>query len=123
MPDIWPWIDRKFEEVNYYVTQLLSGHRYFSKYLHKMGKTASPYCLHEEGEIIDDSEYTVFQCVRWQSYRSELTSTIGMITAANNIGVMIASRKKWASVANYLERILRLKKRDFEAAKQVGVPA
>ena len=28
-----------------------------------------------------------------------------------------------ASVANYVERILRLKKRDLEAAEQVDVPA
>ena len=56
MPDIRPWIDRKFGEVNYYVTQLLSGHGYFIKYLHRMGKTPSPYYLYEEGEIIDDAE-------------------------------------------------------------------
>ena len=88
-----------------------------------MGKIASSYCLYEEEEIIDDAEHTVFECARWQTYRSELTSTIGTITAANIVGVMIVSRENWASVAIYVERILRLKKRDFEAAKHVGVPA
>ena len=79
---------------------------------HRMGKLASPY---EEGEIIDGAEHTAFECGRWQSYRSELTSTI--------VGIMIASRENWASVANYVERILILKKRDLEAAKHVGVLA
>ena len=65
---------------------------YFRKYMHRMGKTASPYFLYEEGEIIDDAEHTVFQCSGWQSYRFELTSAIGTITAANIVGVMIASR-------------------------------
>ena len=54
-------------EVNYYVTQLLSDHGYFNKYLHRMGKTVSPYCLYEVGEIIDDKEHTVSECARWQS--------------------------------------------------------
>ena len=60
-------------------------------------------------------------CTRWQSNRSELTSAIGTITAANIVGVMDASRENWASVANYLERILMLKKRDLEAAEHAGV--
>ena len=32
----------------------------FRIYLHRMGKTASPYCLYEEGKVIDDAEHTVF---------------------------------------------------------------
>ena len=91
-----------FEDFNYYVTQLLSGHGYFRKYLHKMVKTAFPYCLYEEGEIIDDAEYTV--------------------GVTNIVGVMIPSRENWTSVANYVERILMLKKRDLEAAEHVGMP-
>ena len=38
-------------------------------------------------------------------------SIIGTITAANIVGVMIANRKNWASVANYVQRILSQKKR------------
>ena len=50
-------------------------------------------------------------------------STIGTTTAVNIVGVMIAIRENWASEANYVERILRLKKRDLEAAERVDVPA
>ena len=54
MPDIKPRIGRKFGE-------MLSGHEYFRKYLHRIGKTATPYCRYEEGEVIDDAEHTVFE--------------------------------------------------------------
>ena len=47
---------------------------------------------------------------------------IETITAANTVGVTKASRDNQASVSNYLEGILRLKKRDLEAAEYVGVP-
>ena len=80
--------------MNSYVTQLLT------------------YCIYEDGEIISDAEHTVFVSARLQSYRSQLTSTIAMITAEN-----------WASVANYMGRILRLKKRDLDDAKHLGEPA
>ena len=87
-----------------------------------MGKT-SPYCLFEGGEIIDDAEHIVFECARWQSYRPELTSTIGTNSTANIVGVMIRTSENWTAVANYLERIPRLNKRDLEAAEHVGVLA
>ena len=45
---------RKFGEVNYFVIQVVLGHGYFRKYLHRMGKTTSPYCLYEEKEVIDE---------------------------------------------------------------------
>ena len=53
------------------------------------------------------TEHTVFECARWQNYRSELISTIGTTTAANIVFIMIASREigpQW---------ILRLKKSDL----------
>ena len=43
--------------------------------------------------------------------------------ADNIVGVMIVSTENWASVTNYVERILRLKKRDLEGVENAGVPA
>ena len=43
--------------------------------------------------------------------------------ATNIGGVMIARRENCTSGANYLERILRLKERNIEAAEHVGMPA
>ena len=70
-----------------------------------MGETASPYCLYDEGDIIDDA----------------LTSTIETITAANIVGFMIKSGENWTSVANYVERILRLKERVLENVEHAGL--
>ena len=123
IPDIRPWIGRKFGEVNYYVTQLLLGPRYFRKYLHRMDKTSPLYFLYEGREIIDAAKYTVFKCARWQNYRSELMSIIATITATNIVCAIIACRENWESVANYMERMLYLEKRDLEVAEHVGVPA
>ena len=111
IPDINPWVSHTFGEMVHYITQMLSGHEYLKKYLHRVGRTASPFCLYEEGEIIDDTEHTVFEYARWQ----ELTSAYGTIMAANIFGVLIAGRETWVSVENYVERILRLKNRELEA--------
>ena len=46
-----------------------------------------------------------------------------MITIANFVGVVIANRENGVSVVNYVEQILRLKKRDLETAEHVGALA
>ena len=122
-PDIRSWIDRKFGELNYYVTQILPRHGYYEKYLHRMGKTGSGYCLYEERKVIDDAEHIVFESARWQIYRPIRTSIIETIRAPNIIWVIIVSRGNWASVANYVEWAPKLKNRDLEAAEHVGAPA
>ena len=73
-----------------------------------MSKTAIPYCLYDEGQVIDYTEHTVFECARWQSNRSVMTPIIGTITATKIVGVMIVIRENWDSMANYLEGISRL---------------
>lgn len=40
------WFSRKQGEVDYYITQMLSGHGYFRKYLNKLGKAEEPSCIH-----------------------------------------------------------------------------
>ena len=51
-------LERKFEEVNYYLIQLLSGRGYFRKYLFKMGKVTQSNCIYEpsmDGLIVRNS--------------------------------------------------------------------
>ena len=43
---IRPWTKRKYGEVNYYITQVHTGHGFFLAYLHKMGKVCNPACVY-----------------------------------------------------------------------------
>ena len=63
--------------------------------------------------------YGILTIFHWQSHRSELTSTIGTITAANVDRIVIACRENWASVVNYVQ----LNKRDLKVVKHVDMPA
>ena len=103
IPDIRSWIGRKYGEVRYYVIQMLSGHGYLKKYLHRMGETLC--CLYEIGKIIDDAENTVFKCACWQSFRFVLTSVIGTITITDIVGAMITCRENRASVTREIWRL------------------
>ena len=65
----------------------------------------------------------LFESECWQSYCSVLTSINETITAANIVVVRISSRENWISVANYVERMLRLETRDLESGEHAGAPA
>ena len=51
LPDITRWMERKFREVNSYLTELLSGYGYFCKYLFKIGKMTRLNCIFGDGEM------------------------------------------------------------------------
>lgn len=114
IPVIKYWVNRNHGEVNYYITQMLSGHGYFRKYLHKMGKSRTPFCLYEQEEITDDAEHTFFRCNHWTDMRETVERQIGAITTENVIEKMINNEASWNVVAKYCETILRLKKIDLD---------
>lgn len=120
IPNIESWINREYGEVNYYLTQFLTSHGYYKKYLHRMGKCDTPYCLYEDENIIDDAEHTFFICDHWAEDREILQTQIGPFTAGNIIAKMCENEHKWAAVAKYCEQILLRKKRDLDNAIELA---
>ena len=89
-----PWFHRRHGEVDYYFTQMLTGHGLFRSYLHKIGKVGDPKCLYC-GDPKDDALHT-FSVVRggrrsammwtlpWGRYR--LTASLASCSRAGKIG-------------------------------------
>ena len=69
--DITKWLRREYGEVNFYLTQFLTGHGHFRYYLFKLVNVSTPeckYCGHER----DDAEHTFFACSRWAAERQRM---------------------------------------------------
>lgn len=111
IPKIRPWVGREFGEVNFYLTQFLTGHGYFRRYLNNMGKVRTKDCLYC-GHDNDDAEHTFFNCEQWTDLRQRLEATEGALTPDNIIGVMLRSDESWTRVSTFVERILRGKNED-----------
>lgn len=111
--DLNGWLNREHGEVNYYLTQILSGHGYFSEYLHKMGKVNTPICIYGDNSI-DDAEHTLFECERWSQERNAVQHNVGEITPDNIVEIMMQRESNWKHVALYIEKVLRKKKRDLD---------
>lgn len=114
IPNIEKWIKRTSGDVNYYLTQMLTGHGYFRKYLHKMGKCNTPFCIYEGAETIDDAEHTFFECCRWSTIRRDLETNVGVFSKSTITDIMTASDEGWNAIAVYVEKTLRAKKKDLD---------
>lgn len=103
------WLDRREGEVNYYLTQLLSGHGLFRAYLYKMGKVDGPGCV-LCGSPLDDARHTFFECERWSVERSGLQQALGVVTPDNIVRLMLRGIEEWAKVAVFAETVIRRKR-------------
>lgn len=115
IPDVSVWVNRKFGEVDYYLTQMLSGHGYFGKYLHRMKIRERPNCIYCDADE-DDAEHTFFDCSRWSAERECLEELIGGAWRPDSVvWLLLQSEQKWHYIAQYTQRILRTKKKRLDA--------
>ncbi|KAH8391591.1 hypothetical protein KR200_006242, partial [Drosophila serrata] len=50
LPNLVAWYGRKHGDVDYYVTQMLTGHGYFAAFLHSIGKITNGRCVYGDAE-------------------------------------------------------------------------
>lgn len=109
--DVRPWKERNFGEVDFYLTQFLSGHGYFRHYLHRAGKVTNPTCRYC-GYDRDDAEHTFFVCPRWTAARHRLETEVGDLTPDNAATLMLKDRNRWDRISRYVTTVLKSKKAD-----------
>lgn len=106
LPVFPDWIERTQGFLSFRLSQVLTGHGCFGKYLHRIGREESPECQHC-GAPVDDSEHTFRTCPAWAAERAVMTASVGPDTSlAAIMAAMLLGRDKWAAVASFCERVL-----------------
>jgi hypothetical protein len=67
IPDISMWVKKKHGELDYHLTQALTGHGCFATFLRRIGKEQDDRCWYC-GDT-DDVEHTLFVCEEWDGER------------------------------------------------------
>ncbi|KAM8707458.1 hypothetical protein ACLKA7_011527 [Drosophila subpalustris] len=114
IPNVKSWTERGHGEVNYYLTQLLSGHGYFRKYLFRAGKTEGCGCIYGDADV-DDAEHTFFRCQKWNEHRRTAENIMGPIEPENIVEKMLQRKESWDAVTTFAGNVLLEKKRDLDA--------
>lgn len=98
IPNIMEWLNRPHGENNFYMTQFLTGHGCFRKYLYKFGHDTSPLCPNCENQE-EDANHVVFHCPRFRN--ASITGNVH-----NIVERMVQSEENWEEMRVLVTHIL-----------------
>ena len=114
IPNLKNWLERKHGDVDYYLTQFLSGHGGFKQYLHRFGLDDRPFCPFCTDDSIQDSRHVFFVCPRFDIERGLLNTQLSdRISVERITQIMVGSQAHWDSIAKYVKLILLELRRNF----------
>lgn len=120
IPDLESWCKRGHGELTYRLTQLMTGHGCFNKYLERIKKAPNAICSHCGDPLEeDDAAHTLLKCVAWNQQREKLRKSIGQVEKESLVTRMLAKRENWIAVQEFAEEVMK-KKEDAERERQTG---
>jgi hypothetical protein len=118
IPDVRKWVQRRHGQVNFYLTQMLSGHGVFRNYLHRFGHDSSPEC--QLCSLVEDAEHILFHCPRFAESRARMSRKVGSpISRSTIVDKMLESAEKWEAVCSFAEDSMRTL-RSLERQRNLG---
>jgi len=125
-PHLNQWINRKHGDLNYQVTQILTGHGSFGHFLYRIGKRESPSCFHCTHQD-DTVEHTVAECPAWEDLRAKLLSDIDLSRIARinleTIVDKILQRKEYWSAFSSFATVVITRKEEERSRARVSSPS
>lgn len=107
IPLMAEWVEREYGEVNFYLTQVLTGHGCFNQYLERFKRKNTRNCNYC-GEP-DDVEHTVFRCPRWGGDRDACWAITGTQTPDTLVSTMLEREAAWNAISRMAQAILQAK--------------
>lgn len=118
LPVFEQWMLRKHGSMTFYLTQMVTGHGCFNRYLYRIGKVESERCSHCRLDV-DTLKHTWEECGSWREERELLRLKLEMdsVTMRSAVAVMVKSPEEWNAVVRFANRIL-LQKGEAERERQ-----
>ncbi|CAB0037474.1 unnamed protein product [Trichogramma brassicae] len=106
IPNIRVWIERRHGELNYHLTQLLTGHRFFKHHSRRYDYNQSAQCPVCPSSI-ENAEHVFHHCPRFGEERERLHSLLyEVMTPENTTRLMLASEPNWLAVASFAHSVV-----------------
>jgi hypothetical protein len=119
--DLKAWCQRGHGELNYHLTQALTGHGYFGAYLHRIGKKATSEC-HHCGDAENSAEHTIFACPAWNEPRTTLKRELGVAELSPEAMVpsMMKDARGWSAWCKYTGVVTLAKEEAHRSRQRAG---
>lgn len=104
------WLDREHGSLTFRLTQVLTGHGCFGKYLCRIaGREPAERC-HHCNAVVDSAQHTLEECPAWDVQRRDLTAEVGFdLSLPELVKAMLDSEGSWNAVVAFCEVVLTQK--------------
>lgn len=122
-PVLRAWVEREHGAPTYHLTQLLTGHGCFAKYLWEVvGIEAGPECHDCNSGVVDSGVHTLAVCTAWEGPRRALVSVVGRdLTLPALVRQMADSVESWAAVASFAAEVMVAKREALRVRERAGL--
>uniref|UniRef100_A0A2H1WNZ5 SFRICE_012564 n=1 Tax=Spodoptera frugiperda TaxID=7108 RepID=A0A2H1WNZ5_SPOFR len=112
------WLERRHGVLTYRLTQVLTGHGSFGRFLFLIGREETPGCHHCEDRPEDTVEHTVAVCPAWAEHRQVLRDVVGDgdLSRPALVQAMVRSERDW-DVVSFCEAVM-LAKEEAERVRE-----
>ncbi|KMQ85834.1 reverse transcriptase [Lasius niger] len=113
VPRLEIWMARIGDSMSFHLTQLMTGHGCFGKFVHRIGKRPDPSCDFCGEE--DDAFHTLRECPGWDPQRIRLQRKLELeqdFTLADIVDAVAMSRDRWLAFSAFAEEIMRKKEEE-----------
>ena len=105
-------VNRRHSYLNYYLTQMLSGHGCFRAYLYKYKYEESSKCP-TCSESDEDAEHVFFACKRFDVHRHKLEEVLNeRATPETLVEAMLSSEEAWKATSAYATKVIQELRRE-----------
>lgn len=114
VPRLESWMGRSAGSISFHLTQILTGHGCFGKFLFKIGKrdsAACKFCNHD----LDDIIHTLRDCSTWDPQRNRMKAKLGLnadFTLKDIEETIIGSNEAWMAFSAFVEEVMGKKEEE-----------
>uniref|UniRef100_A0A2H1W4U7 SFRICE_029163 n=1 Tax=Spodoptera frugiperda TaxID=7108 RepID=A0A2H1W4U7_SPOFR len=121
-PLIEEWLEKRHGVLIYRLTQVLTGHGSFSRFLFLIGREETPGCHHCEDRPEDTVEHTVVECPAWAEHRCVLRDVVddGDLSRPALVQAMVRSEGEWDAVSHFCEAVMLAKEEAGRVREQTS---
>lgn len=112
VPCLEDWMKRDHSEMNFSLTQMMTGHGAFREYREKIGKSETAKYQHCPSPR-DTAQHTIEICMAWETERRALRRRIrGSLTLENVVKEILQTEDKWKAFSDFCTAMMRKKEEE-----------
>ncbi|XP_070144947.1 uncharacterized protein [Drosophila kikkawai] len=108
IPNLTSWVERSHGQVDFYLTQVISGHGCFRSYLKRFGHETEDWCPVCGSGVVEDARHELFECHRFDHERQKLEAVAGSsILPETLVPLMLADQCVWEAAATFAADVMK----------------